>query len=71
MSIRNRLLMTHHARILKKNVAVKIPVERKGKERKAKEMKGRKGKGKATIKRLGHSYASQCFKVTRWQHCCL
>lgn len=38
--------MTHHARILKKNVAVKIPVERKGKERKAKEMKGRKGKGR-------------------------
>lgn len=37
MSIRNRLLMTHHATVKKKNVAVKIPVERKGKEGKGRE----------------------------------
>lgn len=36
--------MTHHARILKKNVAVKIPVERKGKESKGNERKEREGK---------------------------
>lgn len=35
--------MTHHARI-KKNVAVKIPVERKGKESKGNERKEREGK---------------------------
>lgn len=46
MSIRNRLLMTHHARILKKKRSCEDPrgKERKGKESKGNERKGREGK---------------------------